>query len=160
MTRVESILYGPDDDPSRGHVTQVHEMRRGLGKLETLAERLQWLILAGVVVGLLNLIMPRSGASSGPSNQTTSIMTSDAAAKASADLASHRDWLTVAQVAQRESVTERAITEWINAGRLQPQPVKDGKSWRISPSYRMAPKSAAPLGTMPSGAETAKVCPD
>ena len=56
---------------------------------------------------------------------------------------SRKTWLTTQQVAEREKVTERTILNYIEAGTIDPPPVKEGKTWQISAQYRIVPKSAA-----------------
>jgi len=57
--------------------------------------------------------------------------------------ASGREYLTVQEVATRESKDERTILLWIESGRIEPAPVKNGKAWAISEDYRILPQVSA-----------------
>lgn len=56
---------------------------------------------------------------------------------------SQRVFLTVSEVAEREQVSERTITDWISKGAIHPRPERDGRPWRIAADYRILPQSAA-----------------
>ena len=56
---------------------------------------------------------------------------------------SQRVFLTVSEVAERERVSERTVTDWIGKGVIQPRPERDGRPWRIAVDYRILPQSAA-----------------
>lgn len=60
-----------------------------------------------------------------------------------------RDYITTADIAAREKVSERAVLEWISAGRIQPQPVKNGKAWTIAKNFRILPQDAEECGQAP-----------
>ena len=60
---------------------------------------------------------------------------------------SGREYLTVAEVALRENVAERTITDWIAKGRIEPLPMKKGKEYTIAAEYRVLPQDAACCGT-------------
>ena len=57
-----------------------------------------------------------------------------------------REYLTVAEVAKREGVAERTITDWIAKGRIEPMPMKQGKEYTIAEKYRILPQDAACCG--------------
>jgi hypothetical protein len=61
-----------------------------------------------------------------------------------------RDYVTTADVAAREQVTERAVIDWISAGRIEPMPVKSGKSWVIDKNFRIVPHDAECCGETPN----------
>lgn len=61
---------------------------------------------------------------------------------------SRKTWLTTQQVAEREKVTERTILNYIEAGTIEPAPVKAGKEWQISADYRIIPKNAATVSSL------------
>ena len=61
-----------------------------------------------------------------------------------------RDYVTTADIAAKEKVTERAVLDWISAGRIQPMPVKTGKSWAIAKNFRILPNDAECCGEMPN----------
>lgn len=56
---------------------------------------------------------------------------------------SGREYLTVQEVAEREQKDERTILLWIEGGRIDPTPIKAGKSWSISADYRILPQVSA-----------------
>ena len=56
---------------------------------------------------------------------------------------SARTFLTVQEVAEREKVTDRTVLNWIEEGRIVPAPVKQGKAWVITESFRILPHVAA-----------------
>ena len=53
---------------------------------------------------------------------------------------SGREYLTVAEVAEREGKEERTITLWIEGGRIEPVPRKVGTAWVIAEDYRILPQ--------------------
>ena len=61
-----------------------------------------------------------------------------------------RDYVTTADVAAREKVTERAVIDWISAGRIEPMPVKTGKSWTIAKNFRIIPHDTECCGETPN----------
>jgi hypothetical protein len=68
-------------------------------------------------------------------------------AEAKPELAnSARDYVTTADIAKQEQVTERAVIDWIAAGRITPEPVKQGKSWAIAKNFRILPNDAECCG--------------
>lgn len=56
---------------------------------------------------------------------------------------SARTFLTVQEVARREQVTDRTVLNWIEEGKIDPAPMKDGKVWVLSEDYRILPQIAA-----------------
>lgn len=63
---------------------------------------------------------------------------------------SARNYVTTADVAAREHVTERAVLDWISAGRIHPQPVKVGKAWTIARNFRILPQDPESCGDSPN----------
>ena len=63
---------------------------------------------------------------------------------------SARDYVTTADIAKQEQVTERAVLDWIAAGKIQPMPVKTGKGWAIARDFRIIPNVAENCGEMPN----------
>lgn len=63
--------------------------------------------------------------------------------EASKDKESGREYLTVQEVAEKEQKDERTILLWIEGGRIDPTPIKQGKSWSISADYRILPQVSA-----------------
>ena len=87
----------------------------------------------------------RASADSGMSQsvQVGSLLTAEQSTPGTA-----RDYLTTAELAERERVSERAIIEWIAQGRIEPAPIKHGKVWVIAASCRILPQDAAEFGTL------------
>lgn len=54
-----------------------------------------------------------------------------------------RDYLTTADVAEREGVSVRTVVDWILKGRIDPEPEKRGKSYTIAENYRILPQDSA-----------------
>lgn len=146
IERLERSVYG-DDDSSLGLSARMHMTETTLTKIDATLGKLNWLIIAGVVVGVLNLVINRAPSASlpTPQHQTTSVNVGDA----EADLknVSARTWLTTQEVAKREGVTDHTITNYIAARQIEPPPEKDGKSYRIAEHYRILPKDAETCGT-------------
>lgn len=152
VSRCERALFGGDDSSdglsSRMKVQELHtdEIRETLKKLN-------WLIIAGVVVGLLNLVMGRIPPH-GSSAANTQSVNLGAADEAEATLvATHRTYLTTADVAKKEGVSVREVTDMITQGEIAPPPVKDGREWRIAEDYRILPHSADGCGIDPQSAD-------
>lgn len=61
-----------------------------------------------------------------------------------------RDYVTTADIAAKEQVTERAVIDWIAAGRIEPPPVKNGKSWVIARNFRIMPNDSENCGETPN----------
>jgi len=61
-----------------------------------------------------------------------------------------RDYVTTAEIATREKVTERAVLDWIAEGRIQPPPVKTGKAWVIAKNFRIVPNLSECCGETPN----------
>lgn len=68
--------------------------------------------------------------------------------KGTADSETHRGYLTTEEVAQKEKVTARTVLNWIEEGKIDPPPTKEGKAWTISENYRLLPKPAEPFGSV------------
>lgn len=55
-----------------------------------------------------------------------------------------RDWLTVAEVAENEGLSERTITTYITAGRIEGE--RTGRAYRIPKGYTVQPPQFADNG--------------
>jgi hypothetical protein len=148
IQRLEAQLWGPDDNPDRGIVARVMMTESIALELKSYAQKIIWLLIAVVAAAVLNLVVNKHAPSPAPT-QSTSVITSEAAARTAGALpsTSHRDYYLVSEVALREGKSERTIIEWIEAGRIQPTPVKTGKEWRIAEEYRIPPQLAASSGS-------------
>ncbi len=147
IRRLELQLWGPDDEPDKGIMARVMMTESIALELKSYAQKMMWLLIATVALALFNLVINKPAAHAG-STQSTSVITSDEAKSIGAmQGTSHRDYYLVSEVAIREGKAERTIIEWIEAGRIQPAPTKEGKEWRIAASYRIPPQLAASSGT-------------
>jgi len=63
---------------------------------------------------------------------------------------SARDYVTTADIAAKEQVTERAVLDWIAAGRIEPMPKKEGKAWVIAKNFRIVPNDSECCGEVPN----------
>lgn len=139
LARCERAIFG-DDDSSQGLSARMHLTETMLAKIDATLAKLNWLILAGVVVGILNLVINKQTGGAAPS-QSTSVITGDAA-DTTAKLATHRTYLTTADVAKREDISVREVTDMIAHGEITPPPTKDGREYRIAADYRIQPQPA------------------
>lgn len=114
-----------------------------LTNIEDGIKRLMWLVITAIVVAILGLVV-RPIQLPTPSHQSTSVITGskDAASMP----ASAKTWLTTADVAAREKLTERTVINYIEAGQIQPPPVKAGKEWHIAANFRIIPKGSEDCG--------------
>lgn len=116
-----------------------------LTNIEDGIKRLMWLVITAIVVAILGLVI-RPIQIPSASHQSTSVITGqkDAAAMP----ASSKTWLTTTEVAKRENVTERTVINYIEAGQIEPAPVKAGKEWHIAEHFRIIPKDSENCGTV------------
>lgn len=142
LARCERAIFG-DDDSSQGLSARMHMTEALVTKIDATLSKLNWLIIAGVLVGLLNLVIGRAP-SSAPS-QSTSVITGDATDLS--QLATHRTYLTTADVAAKEKVSVREVIDMIAQGEIEPVPEKTGREYRIAANYRILQQPAASCGT-------------
>lgn len=57
VERLEGLMFGPDDEPERGMVHRLLVTEKLALEVKNILEKIMWLIVAGVVVGLLNLLV-------------------------------------------------------------------------------------------------------
>ena len=154
LSRCERALFG-DDDSSEGLSARMHMTETMLAKIDATLSKLAWLVIAAVLVGLLNLVIGKPGATA--PHQSTSVITGDAqsgpalldAATATGTAQSHRDYLTTADVAAKENVSVREVVDMIAQGEITPPPQKQGREYRITADYRLQPPPAADCGAQP-----------
>lgn len=142
IARCERAIFG-DADSSEGLSARVHMTETTLNKIEAAINRVTWLMITGIIVGILNLVITRP--STNASSQSTSVITSEAADLT--QLTTHRTYLTTADVAAKEKVSVREVVDMIAQGEIEPPPEKSGREYRIAASYRIMPHSAASCGT-------------
>lgn len=117
--------------------------------LETVVDaskKIIWLLITGILVGVMNLVIKPS---SGTLPQSQSVNVGQAKSDTTPMLTA-REYLTTADIAAREKVTERAVTEWIAQGRITPEPVKQGKAWVIAKNFRILPNDSECCGEIPN----------
>jgi hypothetical protein len=100
----------------------------------------------------IRILQDRSGRNGGGNISGASINVGKADEKVAE---SARQYLTVKEVAERESAAERTVISWIENGRIEPAPIKAGKEWQISAEYRIPPQVAAEGGSHPDDPEFA-----
>jgi hypothetical protein len=88
------------------------------------------------------------GGGKGSVSQNVNVGQADEATTELADDA--RDYVTTADIAQRQGVTERAVIDWIAEGRIDPMPVKSGKQWVIAKNFRIVPNDSECCGETPN----------
>ena len=89
----------------------------------------------------------------GKAGITQSVNVSEAG-KAAVLRSTGRDYLTVAEVAEREGVAERTVVSWIESNRFLPVPQKLGKEWTFAADYRLLPQAAAGFRTLAHDRQT------
>lgn len=151
IARCERVIFG-DDDSSEGLSARMKVQENYTAEIRKYFEKLNWLIITAIIVGILNIVINR-GSIPTPNapQQSTSVITGDAAADpAKAELiGTHREYLTTSDVARIEQVSVREVQDMIVNGEIQPAPVKDGREYRIAASYRIQPQTAADCGEQP-----------
>jgi len=60
-----------------------------------------------------------------------------------------REFLNSDEVGEREGVSSRTVTSWIEQGRIYPQPTRQGRAWTIAADYRLLPQTAELAETKP-----------
>lgn len=143
ISRCERAIFG-DDDSSEGISARMKVAETTLANLDATLKRINWLMIGGIIVGLLNLVIRPIGTP--PTSNLQSVNLGQAREEAAL---TSRDYFTTADVAAREQVSERTVTEWINEGRLEPAPVKAGKAWAIAKTFRILPQGADECGDLP-----------
>lgn len=51
-----------------------------------------------------------------------------------------REFLNSDEVGEREGVTSRTVISWIEQGRIEPQPTRNGRAWIIAADYKILPQ--------------------
>lgn len=146
--RCERALFGQDDS-SQGISARTKMLETTVTNIDNTLKKLNWLIIAGVIVGVLNLIMNKQPA---PASNQQSFNVGQAEPEQALVEAS-RDYLTTTDLAKRQHVTERAVIDWIAEGRIEPMPVKAGKSWVIAKNFRLLPNDSECCGDFPNPEE-------
>lgn len=117
--------------------------------METQISRLQKKVNALMVLGSVSTILtivkffiliPNGTTTPTPSN-SNSVQIGDSNTKQP-----QRDFLNTDEVGEREGVTSRTVTTWVEQGRISPPPTRQGRAWIISANYRILPQTAANNG--------------
>jgi len=109
--------------------------------IKTMKNRLRRLEILTVAFGILGILLRIwiPSHSVAPSANTNSVNIGEAAQTAT----SQREFLTVSEVADRENLSPRTVTEYISAGRIEPAPVRNGsRAYAIAPNYSIKPLTA------------------
>jgi hypothetical protein len=114
-------------------------------KIEELARDVRhskWIYVSGTILSLtltaLRFFIPLPQQPA-PAANTNSVNIGDATPTTT----TQRDFLTVHEVAAREGLSARTITEYISAGRIDPPPTRNGtRPWAIAADYRILPLTA------------------
>jgi hypothetical protein len=147
LSKCERALFG-DDDSSEGLSSRMKFAESTLETVVDASKKIIWLLVAGILVGLLNLLIKPHPTGTSPQSQSVNV----GQGKGDTDpmLPTAREYLTTADIAAREKVTERAVTEWIAQGRITPEPVKQGKAWVIAKNFRILPNDSECCGETPT----------
>jgi len=108
-------------------------------EIATLKNRVNLLLALGIVsfvLTLVKLFIPMPQTSPAPSN-TNSVQIGGASKEKP-----QREFLNSDEVGEREGVSSRTVTSWIEQGRIYPQPTRQGRAWVIAADYRILPQSA------------------
>lgn len=143
--RCERALFGMDDS-SQGLSARTKMLETTVANIDATLKKLNWLIIAGVIVGILNLVIRNPAV---PASHQQSVNVGHAE-PGSALVETARDYVTTADIAKRMNVTDRAVIDWISEGRIEPMPVKSGKSWVIAKNFRILPNDSECCGEIPN----------
>ena len=165
ITRLENAIWGKDDHGGViGKVMQIENelehMNATLSAINANLSKIVWIIIGAVVVAILGLVIRPVTSSAAPTNNSTRVQVGSAAdAQHSLVSQSARNYLTVAEVADREDRTERYITQLIEDKRIHPAPTKPRKTWEIPKAYTILTADPEPLRTDPNPSEPLRTLP-
>lgn len=72
VARLEGLMYGPDDEPERGMLHRFLVTEKTAEEVRNYLEKIMWLIVMGVVVGVLNLVVQSGAIRFSPPSSTPS----------------------------------------------------------------------------------------
>lgn len=151
ILELQGLVIGNPSIPNSGLNSRVRELelgdqytRESLKEIKSDLRRVAWLMIGSIIVALMNLIIPRTYPAHSGATQTTSIQTSAASPKGIA-AASQRDYLTVADVSEREDKAARTIQLWASEGRISGASKDAGGDWIFPKDYRILPQNGVPL---------------
>jgi hypothetical protein len=114
-------------------------------KIRSLEIRINVLLVLGTLSFLVSLakLLPILSHPNTPSN-LNSVQIGNANEKKP-----QREFLNSDEVGEREGVSSRTVTSWIEQGRIYPQPTRQGRAWTIAADYRILPQTAELTETKP-----------
>lgn len=136
IAQLQTLVIGNSSIPGSGLRDRVRELEIGdkstqekLTGIQTTLNRVAWIMVTGVIVALMNLIMPRPIA---PASS------------------SQKSYLTVADLSKREDKSARTIQLWASEGRIVGASKTSGGDWTFSKDYRIIPPNDAQLTAVPT----------
>lgn len=136
IAQLQTLVIGNSSIPGSGLRDRVRELEIGdkstqekLTGIQTTLNRVAWIMVTGVIVALMNLIMPR------PMTPASS---------------SQKSYLTVADLSEREVKSARTIQLWASEGRIVGASKTSGGDWTFSKDYRIIPPNDAQLTAVPT----------
>jgi len=111
-------------------------------EIKALKIRVNIILMLGVlsfILTVLKLLIPTLSAqphTSPPTNTNSVHIGADSKEKP------QREFLNSDEVGEREGVTSRTVISWIEQGRIEPQPTRNGRAWIIAADYRILPQTA------------------
>jgi len=124
---MESPLQSPENQ-------RIAEMESEIKKLKTQCWRTEFWAVCGLVISVFKLMQPiTTHAQPAPSN-LNSVQIGNASKEKP-----QREFLNSDEVGEREGVSSRTVTSWIEQGRIYPQPTRQGRAWTIAANYRLLP---------------------
>lgn len=143
---LEDEVFGPSGERERGLSARMQITHTFVMEMRAMNQKIIWLLIAGVIAAVMNLVMYGPVAMPAPANQHTSIITGSADTSKLAGDESHTTVLDTATVAKQTGLSVRTIEDYIAKGRIVPAPIKGSRSWEIAADYRILPQSAAVSG--------------
>jgi len=123
---------------------EILDLKRSVAEVAKQATATKYIVIAGVILNVLFKLIVDCKNQSPPTIPPQSVGSNNAVQiGANPKPESKRTFLTVKDVAERESVSERTIITAISQGRIAPQPERDGRAWTIAADYRFLPIMAA-----------------
>lgn len=108
--------------------------------IKALKTRVNIILMIGVasfILTVLKLLVPALAQPHTPSTNSNSVQIG-----ADSKENPQREFLNSDEVGEREGVTSRTVISWIEQGRIEPQPTRNGRAWTIAAGYRILPQSA------------------
>jgi len=120
-------------------------MQEQIKSLNNRMTRLEIYGIASIAIALIKMVSPpmaQPATQVVPPSNNSSVQISAESAKLNA---SQKEFLTSADVAAKESVSERTVISYIEAQRIDPPPMRfnGSRAWSIHRDYRILPQNAA-----------------